>query len=86
MASSGSLGRKASTAGGIMKHRIRKERKTYAMLRMAEAIRRAIGASADADKARAARWAAAWGVVSGIRSPGVRLRRSVLVDKRRRPR
>jgi hypothetical protein len=61
-----------------MKQRIRKERKNYAMLRMAEAIGRAIDSELPADKDRAARWAAAWGVVSGIRSPGVRLRRSVL--------
>ena len=66
-----------------MNQRVRKERKSYAMLRMAEAIGRAIGSSSDAEKEKAARWAAAWGVVSGIRSPGVRLRRSVLIDRRR---
>ena len=66
-----------------MNQRVRKERKSYAMLRMAEAIRRAVGSSSDAEKDKAARWAAAWGVVSGIRSPGVRLRRSVLIDRRR---
>jgi len=54
------------------------ERKRYAMWRMAEAIRRAIRSTKPADKIQAARWAAAWGVVSGIRSPGVRLRRTVL--------
>ncbi len=66
-----------------MKHRLRKERKSYAMLRMAEAIGRAIHSDSPADKDKAARWAAAWGVVGGIRSPGVRLRRSVLIDRRR---
>ena len=66
-----------------MHHWIKKERKSYAMLRMSAAIRRAIDATSTADKARAARWAAAWGVAIGIRSPGVRLRRSVLFDKRR---
>ncbi|MES2015845.1 MAG: hypothetical protein V4484_05055 [Pseudomonadota bacterium] len=54
------------------------ERKRYAMWRMAEALARAIRASRPADKIQAARWAAAWGVVSGIRSPGVRLRRTAL--------
>lgn len=69
-----------------MKHRIRKERKTYAMLRMAEAIGRAIASTSTTEKDRAARWAAAWGLVGGIRSPGVRLRRNVLTDRRRRSR
>ena len=66
-----------------MHHWIRKESKSYAMLRMSEAIERAIDAISSADKARAARWAAAWGAASGIGSPAVRLRRSVLIDKRR---
>ena len=66
-----------------MKTRIRKERKSYAMSRMAEAIGRAIKSATPAEKDRAARWAAAWGVVSGIRSRGIRLRRDVLSDERR---
>lgn len=67
-----------------MNHRIRKAKKSYAMLRMAEAIGRAIESTSPAEKDKAARWAAAWGVISGIRSPGVRLRRgTVLVEKRR---
>jgi hypothetical protein len=66
-----------------MKRRIRYERKIYAMLRMAEAIGRAIASDLPAEKDRAARWAAAWGVISGIRTPGVRLRRSVLAGGRR---
>ncbi len=66
-----------------MNQRIRKEKKRYALLRMNEAIGRAMASGSDAEKDRAARWAAAWGVINGIRSPGVRLRRSVLVDKRR---
>ncbi len=65
-----------------MKQRYRKEKKTYAMLRMVEAIGRAIDSESPAAKDRAARWAAAWGVVSGIRSPGIRLRRDVLSDNR----
>lgn len=60
------------------------ERKAYAMMRMAEAIGRAIDASTPAEKDKAARWAGAWGLVGGIRSPGVRLRRSVLADRQRR--
>ena len=67
-----------------MKQRIRKEKKRYAMMRMAEAIGRAIKSTSSADKDKAARWAAAWGVMSGIRSPGVRLRRDVLCDEGRR--
>ena len=67
-----------------MKQRIRKERKTYAMRRMVEAIGRAITSDSDADKARAARWATAWGALSGIRSPGLRVRRSDLITERRR--
>lgn len=54
------------------------------MLRMIGAISRAISSTSPADKDRAARWAAAWGVISGIRSPGVRLRRNVLSDEKRR--
>jgi len=66
-----------------MKRQVKYERKAYAMLRMAEAIGRAIASNLPAEKDRAARWAAAWGVISGIRSPGVRLRRSVLAGGRR---
>ena len=69
-----------------MKQRVRKERKTYAMLRMVAAISRAIDSGSAVEKNRAARWASAWGAASGIRSPGVRLRlrRNVLIDERRR--
>lgn len=63
--------------------RSRSERKAYAMLRMAEAIDRAIDARTAAEKDRAARWAAAWGLIGGILTPGIRLRRSVLADRRR---
>ncbi len=69
-----------------MDYRIRKEKKAYAMHRMVEAIGRAIQSDSTVEKDRAARWAAAWGAMGGIRSPGVRLRRNVLVDKRRTPR
>ena len=67
-----------------MKHQSRMERKRYAMARMVEAIGRAIKSTTPADKDRAARWAAAWGVVSGIRTRGIRLRRDVLSGERRR--
>ena len=53
-------------------------RKAYGMQRMAMAIGRAIDARDPADKDRAARWAAAWGAIGGIRAPGMRLRRSLL--------
>ncbi len=73
-----------------MNNPVRKEKKTYAMLRMVEAIGRAIHSPSDAEKQRAARWAAAWGLVSGIRTRGIRLRRNSLFDvsgdRRRSPR
>lgn len=67
-----------------MKQGGRKEKKNYAMFRMAQAIGRAMTSDTEAAKNRAARWAAAWGLVGGIFSPGVRLRRDVLADRRRR--
>jgi hypothetical protein len=63
-----------------MDHRIRREKKAYAMRRMAAAIARAVEAGSALEQARAARWAAAWGALGGIRSPGIRLRRNVLRD------
>ena len=75
-----------------MAKRIKDERKTYAMSRMIAAIGRAINAVTHAEKDRAARWAAAWGPIGGIRTPamnggGLRLRRTVLIgDRRSRPR
>ncbi|QYF95244.1 hypothetical protein KY495_08860 [Massilia sp. PAMC28688] len=62
----------------------KKDRKVYARMRMAQAIERAIDAPSAAGKARAARWAGAWGLVGGILTPGVRLRRSVLADRQPR--
>jgi len=52
------------------------------MQRMAAAIERAMSSDSSLEQERARRWAAAWGVVSGIRSSGIRLRRSVLFDRR----
>ena len=65
-----------------MIHRPKDQRKSYAMQRMAEAIGRAIRSESPQEQERARRWAAAWGVVSGIRSSGIRLRRDVLFDRR----
>ena len=67
-----------------MKRGIRREKKSYALCRMVQAIGRAITAESAAAKNKAARWAAAWGLMGGIYSPGVRLRRDVLADRRRR--
>lgn len=61
-----------------MDHLSRQEKKAYALMRMARAIGRAVDAASNAEKDRAARWAAAWGVLAGIRSRGIRLRRSCL--------
>jgi hypothetical protein len=63
-----------------MKRRDRQQRKSYGMRRMGKAIGRAIQAGSSAEQARAIRWAAAWGLLCGIRSPGVRLRRADLVE------
>jgi hypothetical protein len=64
------------------------ERKLYAMKRMSFALRRAavarpLGPATD----RALRWAAAWGVIAGIRTPRVRihLRRTTLGGAAVRP-
>lgn len=65
-----------------MSHRPKDQRKAYAMQRMAEAIGRAILCDTPQEQERAKRWAAAWGVISGIRSSGIRLRRDVLCDRR----
>lgn len=54
-------------------------RKSYAMQRMGQAIARAITAPSSSRKAAAARWAAAWGLLCGIATPGVHLKRSKLL-------
>jgi hypothetical protein len=51
-------------------------KKSYAMQRMASAIERAVRAGSGKEKERAARWVAAWGMLCGIRSGSIRLRRS----------
>ena len=65
---------------GRTKFSDRQARKSYGMLRMSRAIARAIAASSDADKDRAIRWASAWGLIGGIRSDQVRLRRPELLE------
>lgn len=52
------------------------QRKSYAMQRMARALERAVRTATVKDKERAARWAAAWGMLCGIKSSAVRLRRA----------
>ena len=71
-----------STGLLLMNRHPKEQRKTYAMQRMSAAIGRAMRSESAQEQERARRWAAAWGVVSGIRSSGVRLRRSVLADRR----
>jgi hypothetical protein len=62
-----------------MKSRDRQQRKSYGMRRMGKAIGRAIQCASGDEQARAIRWAGAWGLLCGIRSPGVRLRDAGLV-------
>jgi hypothetical protein len=65
-----------------MNRRDPNERKSYSRQRMVKAIERAMTADSGAEQDKAQRWAAAWGLLGGIRSPGVRLRRTVLADRR----
>ncbi|RSZ58364.1 hypothetical protein HF313_01365 [Massilia atriviolacea] len=67
-----------------MSYRGTRDRKAYGMARMVKAIDRAIDSSSDEEKARAARWASAWGAISGIHSRGIRLRRTDLFKQRPR--
>lgn len=59
-----------------MKNTERVLRKSYAMQRMAIALRRAIEQPTAREKERAARWAAAWGLLCGIWTEGISLRRA----------
>jgi hypothetical protein len=63
-----------------MKKFDRLARKSYAMHRMALALDRAIALRTGAQKERAARWAAAWGLLCGIQTQGVRLRHNDIED------
>lgn len=57
-----------------MKKLDRYARKSYAMGRMTLALERAIKRPTRKEKERAARWAAAWGLLCGIRTEGVHLK------------
>lgn len=59
-----------------MNSNVRLKKKSYALRRMGVAIERAMHAGNERDKARAAKWAAAWGMLCGIKSAGMKLRRS----------
>lgn len=63
-----------------MKVHDRQERKAYGMRRMGLAIGRAIRATSVDEQKQAVRWVAAWGMICGIRSEGVRLRRAELLE------
>jgi len=54
-------------------------RKSYAMSRMGKAIERAISAPNSKEKTRAAKWAAAWGLLCGITTNGTYLRSDAVV-------
>lgn len=56
-----------------MKTRSPDERKLYAMRRMGLAIDRAVAERSTNSKGRAAKWAAAWGILCDIRSASVSL-------------
>ena len=58
-----------------MTHQHKHHVKSYALQRMALAIDKAIVAQSRGAKERAARWAAAWGMLGGIRTEKVRLKR-----------
>ena len=64
-----------------MRSRYQFLQKSYAMHRMALAIERAIQGATSKEKERAARWAAAWGLLCGIKTPAVRLRRRDVGDE-----
>lgn len=57
----------------------RQKRKSYGMLRMSRAISRAISAPTPLEQEKAIRWVAAWGLIGGIRSDTVRLRKPELI-------
>jgi hypothetical protein len=52
----------------------RHAKKSYAMRRMTLALERAIKRPTSKEKERAARWAAVWGLLCGIRTEGVNLK------------
>lgn len=68
----------------IMKQHYRLVRKPYALRRMAAAIDRAIHGRTSKERARAAKWAAAWGTLCGIVTSGVTLRDNDIAPVRSR--
>ncbi len=58
----------------------RQSRKSYALHRMSLAIDRAMRSRSSFEKNTAMRWASAWGMVAGIRSPSARLRNSQMLN------
>ena len=58
----------------VMKKQDKYTKKSYAMGRMTLAIERAIERPTSKEKTRAAQWAAAWGLLCGIRTEGVNLK------------
>jgi hypothetical protein len=64
-----------------MKSSDRYLRKSYAMQRMAVAIERAISGATPKEKSRAARWAAAWGLLCDIKTSLPRLKPSDLAPE-----
>ena len=63
----------------------RQERKSYGMLRMSQAISRAINSPTPGEQDKAIRWVAAWGLIGGIRSDTVRLRNPELLQPEMMP-
>lgn len=61
-------------------------RKSYAMQRMGPAIARAISENSKTQKESAAKWAAAWGMLCGIHTPGVKLKGSDVLGGERKHR
>jgi len=59
-----------------MKSSLLNKRKLYAMRRMGVAIDRAVAERSSVAKEQAAKWAAAWGLLCGIKSRAVKLKRS----------
>lgn len=59
-----------------MRCRTTYERKSYAMYRMGRAIGRAIVEPSSSCKERAAKWAAAWGMLCGIKTGTVNSRKT----------
>lgn len=67
-----------------MENRTLSQRKLYAMMRMGKALDRAVGEQSTPAKERAAKWAAAWGLLVGIQTREVQLKPARdVIDQRR---